>query len=261
MSFVADLRYVIESAADRALDLALPVTCAGCYLSGTTLCRDCRAALELRLGAGTGVPTGLASELPAPLFQLEWCAPFAGITRRALERLSDAGERRMSGPLGEGIANRWAKAGAGGDVLVPVPAAADRVRERGYDQAVLLARVAGRRLRLPVIEALRRAPNVAPMFGLVQAGQGVTVGKDFEVIAAARISGHSVVLVDDVVTTGATLSACATALLRAGARVVSAVTVARDRLAATEPVAREMGMSWGYTEGPGVAAGASVAVS
>jgi ComF family protein len=175
------------------------------------------------------VPIGLPADLPEPLLQLEWCAPFTGVTRRALHQLKYAGERRLAGPLGEAIASRWAVAGAGGDVLVPVPASADRVRERGYDQAVLLASVAGRRLRLPVVQAVARARETAAQFDLDRTARGANVTGAFEVVAPEAIRGRWVVLIDDVVTTGATLAACARALLDAGALAVSAVTVARER--------------------------------
>lgn len=217
MSLMTGLRFAVASVADRAMDLAMPVTCAGCFHERTTLCRDCRAALQARLEKGPGARAGIEAATPAPLLQLEWCGPFSGITRRALDRLGEGGERRLSGPLGEAIAHRWTSAGSGGDVLVPVPAAIHSTRARGYDEAVLLARVAGRRLRMPVVEALGRTAVVAPDRGGV-----------FEVIVPERIVGRSIVLVDDVVATGATLVACASALMRAGARVVSAVTVARD---------------------------------
>jgi predicted amidophosphoribosyltransferase len=228
LSLIGDLRSVLGSAADRALDLTLPPTCAGCYLEGTPLCRDCRDELELRLAANASLPTRLAADRPAPLLQLEWCAPFTGIARRALNRLGDGDERRLSGPLGEALANRWATAGAGGDVLVPVPTTASRVRERGYDQAALLARVAGRRLRLPVIEALRRRSQIGPQWIFESTPPGSDDADGFDVIGPERIRDQWVVLVDDVVSSGATLAACANALLRAGARAVSAVAVARD---------------------------------
>jgi predicted amidophosphoribosyltransferase len=226
MSFMAEVRYAVASAADLALDLAMPGTCVGCYREGTTLCRDCRVALSTRLRGDSNGRTALPTGPPAPLLQLEWCAPFAGITRRALTRLSDAGEHRLSSPLGEAIAKRWATAGVGGDVIVPVPASPSSIHARGYDEAVLLARVAGRRLGLPVIEALERKPTALP-----------ATGRTFDVIGAGRIEGRAVVLVDAVVTTGATLAACATALIRARARVVSAVTVARDQYAEAAQIA------------------------
>jgi len=236
MSFLADLRYAVGSIADRAVDLALPVTCAGCYRSGTTLCRDCRTALKVRLAMGSGNLAGFASVVPG-VHRLEWCGPYDGMTRRALERLSNGGERRMSEPLGTAMANRWAIAGTGGEALVPVPATADRVRENGYDHAVLLARVAGRRLGLPATEALVYVPAAVSTLSAEPGGRGPTLGRAFEVIAAPRIAGRSVVLVDDVVVTGPPLASCAAALLAAGAPVVSAVTVARDHWSAPRQVA------------------------
>jgi ComF family protein len=169
--------------------------------------------------------------LPAPLLQLEWCAPFTGVTRRALHALKYDGERRLAPPLGAAIARRWARAGSGGDVLVPVPASPDRVRDRGYDQAALLANEAGRRLRVAVRPALERTRATTAQFDLDRAARAANLGGAFRAVERQGdgIAGRWVVLVDDVATTGATLAACAFALLDAGAAAVSAVTVARER--------------------------------
>src|SRR5262245_58123434 len=233
MSMVTTLRRsvggAVGAAANRALDLALPALCAGCGLEGPPLCDECRPAVDVRLGAVPGVPIGIPSDVPVPLLQLEWCAPFTGVTRNALHRLKYAGERRLAAPLGEAIARRWSKAGAGGDMLVPVPASPDRVRERGYDQAVLLAHVAARRLGMPCVTALARARATAAQFDLDRRARGSNVAGAFRLVEPVAVRGRWVVLVDDVVTTGATLAACATALLEGGAVAVSAVTVARER--------------------------------
>ncbi|MBI3745427.1 MAG: ComF family protein [Chloroflexi bacterium] len=227
----------VASLASRALDLALPALCAGCDREGPPLCGDCAAALDLRLDAPAGVPIGLPGEIPAPLVQVEWCTSFSGVTRRALHRLKYAGDRRLAAPLGAAVARRWTAAGAGGDVLVPVPASPDRVRERGYDQAALIARAAGAALSLPVREdLLERRRLTAAQFDLDRAARAGNVAGAFRLRSGASMAEGPwpggapwIVLVDDVLTTGSTLAACAATLLERGAMAVSACTVARER--------------------------------
>jgi ComF family protein len=150
--------------------------------------------------------------------------------RSALHALKYAGERRVAVPLGAAVAARWAEAGAGGELLVPVPIHAERRRRRGYDQAVLLAEAAAAGLRLPTVVALARARPTRPQFELGRERRAENVADAFRVQDAARavVVGRWIVLVDDVATTGATLVACAQALLAAGASGVSACAVARE---------------------------------
>ena len=170
--------------------------------------------------------------MPLPLAQLEWCAPFSGPVRAALHQLKYGGERRLADPLGRAMAERWRAASAGGNVVVPVPVHAERARRRGYDQAVLLARAASGRLGLPCVVALERTRATRPQFDLGRKARGANVAGAFAARASPQggsVAGAWVVLVDDVVTTGSTLVACAAALYDAGAVAVSALTVARER--------------------------------
>lgn len=222
-------------AAAAALDLALPAACAGCGREGDALCATCRPALDARLELRGGTPIGLPADLPAPLLQLEWCAPFAGPVRAALHELKYAGERRLATPLGQAVARRWERVGEGADVIVPVPVHAERERQRGYDQAALIAAVAARSLGLPWVRALVRARATVAQFQLGREDRSANVNGAFQVAGARSctgsipIAGRWVLLVDDVVTTGATLAACATALEESGALAVSAIVVARER--------------------------------
>ena len=113
---------------------------------------------------------------------------------------------------------------------MPVPASPDRVRERGYDQAALLAAEAARRLRLPWSRALERTRATTAQFDLDRAGRASNLGGAFRVADGVAVAGRWIVLVDDVVTTGRDArrvrrSRC----IEAGASAVSAVTVARER--------------------------------
>ncbi len=223
---------LLTAAASSLLDVALPAACAGCGAEGFALCPACRRALAARLALPPGVPIGLPSSTPVPLAQLEWCAPFSGAVRAALHGLKYAGERRLAAPLAAAVAERWRIAGAGGEVLVPVPVHAERARRRGYDQAVLLAAEASRRVQLPWLPALERTRNTSPQFDLGRRARRVNVAGAFALrgpAEAAHVTGRWVVVVDDVVTTGSTLVACAEVLYAAGAVAVSAVTVARER--------------------------------
>ena len=214
------------------LDLALPPACPGCGTEGEVLCPSCLRGLRSRANTQPGVPIGLPAAMPLPLAQLEWCAPFSGPVRAALHQLKYGGEKRLAEPLGAALAERWRAAGAGGDLLVPVPVHASRARVRGYDQAVLLARAASAHLGLPWRAALRRARSTTPQFELGRRERLRNVAGAFETAdgaEAAAVPGRWIVLVDDVITTGSTLVACAEALHAAGAAAVSGLTVARER--------------------------------
>ncbi len=213
------------------LDLLLPPRCAGCGLEGVLLCASCAAPLSRRLAEPAGAPLGLPADLPLGLLQLEWCAAYSGSVRAALQALKYRGERRLVEPLADALAERWLRAGAGGDTVTWVPVHRARLAERGFDQAQELAAAMAVRLRLPVIGSLERGQRTLAQHGLGQSARRHNIAGAFSVVESerARVAGRWLVVVDDIVTTGTTLTGCALPLWEAGAAGVSALCVARDR--------------------------------
>ena len=82
--------------------------------------------MDARLQLPAGTPLGLPADIPEPLLQLEWCAPFAGSVRRALHELKYSGERRLADPLGRAIARRWQRVAAGAIGVSAITVARER---------------------------------------------------------------------------------------------------------------------------------------
>lgn len=213
------------------LDLLLPPVCPGCGREGAPICPVCLGPLRRRLLEPAGVPVGLPFELPAGLVQLEWCSAFSGPARAALHALKYDGERRLAPVLGGLLAERWRQAGVRADLVSFVPVHEARRRERGFDQAELLARATAKGLGLSCLPLLWRRASTSAQHALGRGARAANVGGVFEVPprAGSIIAGRWILVIDDVVTTGATLAACATALLDAGAEAVAGLTVARER--------------------------------
>jgi len=119
--------------------------------------------------------------------------------------------------------------------LVPMPLHWRRYWSRGFNQSALLARELGRRLGIPVLAAVRRQRATAPQAGLTNSRRRLNVAGAFVADPEAARGGR-LLLIDDVLTTGATASACARALKRGGAAYVAVLTLARaDRRLAGAP--------------------------
>ena len=113
-------------------------------------------------------------------------------------------------------------------LVLPVPLHKSRLRQRGFNQAVILARVLAKRFTLPLdFMALRRHLLTAPQVGLGREDRLTNVRGAFSIHKPAKVAGRRILLVDDVYTTGSTLSECASILMRADAEAVAALTLAR----------------------------------
>lgn len=213
------------------LDLLMPTRCGGCGQEGPLLCGPCVQPLMRRMDESAGAPLGMPVTMPQGLLQVEWCATYSGPPRAALHAFKYAGEQRLAEPLADALAARWSRTGAGGDLVAWVPVHPSRRRDRGYDQAELLARAMARRLGLPVAGGLERQQRTAAQHALGRRDRVGNIRGAFVVPEHQRplVAGRWVLVVDDILTTGSTLAACARALGAAGVMGVSAITVARDR--------------------------------
>jgi len=152
-----------------------------------------------------------------------------GALQTAIHRFKYSNLRALSGPLGRLAADYLTRYGLPVDTLVPVPLHTSRLRERGYNQATLLAGEIGAVTGLPVAsETLLRVRSTRPQVGLTAPERRKNVEGAFQ-CSASSLKGGSFLLLDDVCTTGATLEACSIALRSAGAERVWGLTLARER--------------------------------
>lgn len=199
------LASALSSALADAFSLVFPTWCAGCDAPDVALCPACRAELA---------PRPLSRTLACGLL-VRSALPFDGVAARAIRALKEDGRTELASPLGRALAVVVPP----GAVVVPIPSSSAGMRRRGYAVAALLARAGGLRPR----RLLRTTRHAEDQRGL---GRDERERNVAGVFAARPAAGLRVVIVDDVVTTGATLAAAAGALRAAGAHVVGAATVA-----------------------------------
>ena len=235
--------------------VAFPTDCLLCgqeleLAGGASICPHCWESLRPWLGPHCeccGLP--LASEQAAELGDA-LCAPcrlgeqdfdrarsfglYTGNLRKAILHLKFYGREYLANRLGELLLRPFeALTECDSALVAPVPLHPSRSRQRGFNQAELLARGLIRKIRRNeaglelAADLLRRIRPTSPQVGLSPSARRENVRGVFAVSEAERVRNRTVLLVDDVMTTGATLSACAAALKRAGAARVMALSLAR----------------------------------
>jgi predicted amidophosphoribosyltransferase len=230
------------------LDLALPQACCGCSSPGRWLCLRCDSAVR---GQGRQV---WPSPQPPGLPDVFAVAGYDPLVRSLVIAHKEHGRLELVAPLGAALAEavRAAMSAAaaaappksspavapsrdrGVPLLVPVPSRRAAVRSRGHDPLLRMARVAARIVTtdgsppVRVVRALTHARRVADQAGLSAAERSANLAGALEVTRRRRagLDGLAVIVVDDVLTTGATMVEAARALRQAGAQVVGAAVVA-----------------------------------
>ena len=135
---------------------------------------------------------------------------------------------RLAAPLSEFLRQCQEQYFSDIDWIVPVPLHPKRVRQRGFDQTLLLATSLSHQACIPLLQCVRRRRNTAPQFGLDHAGRQRNVKGAFELRKRHALEGRKVLIIDDVMTTGATVEEISRVLLHdSELREVQVLTVAR----------------------------------
>ncbi len=212
------------------LDLLMPPACAACGRSGSLLCRRCLGGFEAPsrpadrfLTPDPGLVVGDALSLAVAAFA------YAGPMRRALAALKYSGAARLAPILARAAAPslRHLCSIAGSATMVPIPLHLERRRARGYNPAELLALELGKLASLPMSDALHRARPTTKQHRLNRTARLHNLRGAF-VVRRGVVAPPTVILVDDIVTTTATLEACASVLREAGCESVYGFAVARE---------------------------------
>jgi len=213
------------------LDLMLPPACAACGSAGALLCSAClRGARPASDPAYRFVAPDPAIAIGQDLSLALAAFAFEGPIRRALARLKYEGASRLAGPLAKAATpplNVLLEI-TGAVPFVPVPVHRERLRERGYNQAELIARAMGATVGLPVIDRIERVRPTTKQHRLDRAARLANLRAAFSVRVAPTSMPAAVIVVDDIVTTTATLEACASVLRSAGVCEVYGFAVARE---------------------------------
>jgi ComF family protein len=205
---------------DRLLDLIFPPRCPGCRTRGILFCAGCLERCR-RLRVDPPVVRKTSRGLLTTAVGLyHYDTP----VREAIHMLKYRRRRALAGPLGALIAEALPQHVRNCAAVVPVPLHPSRVRERGFNQSAVLASAIAVALHKPVVQDLRRTRSTAHQVGLGPDAREANVRGAFAWVGGA--APPVVLLLDDVLTTGATMRECARALRAAGVREVHGLALA-----------------------------------
>lgn len=201
-----------------AIDLLFPPRCVGCGQIDTFWCSKCQQEI-------TGMSIEEHIEPRAPLQGIAASAWHIGKIREAVQALKYENTPALAKPLGEKLAHCLRQQDWTIDTIVPVPLHTKRLAERGYNQAQLLAEqvaaITGTRCEANALQRVRETQSQVTISG----AERLKNIQDAFAANSQLVNGQSILVIDDVYTTGSTMSACGEALISAGASLVYGLTV------------------------------------
>ncbi len=216
-SIFSDLELAAEKATDWLTDLVFPPVCGNCGRVDARFCAACRAELARH-------PLEIAHRSMMPLDVLFSTGEHKGVLASAVQAFKYEDAKDLCDILAERLVQALGAQDWKFDTVLPVPLYADRLLERGYNQSALLAKRLAQTLEVKVETAwLRRIRNTGQQARLAGSERLQNVAGAFE--ADPAVKDLSILLVDDVVTTGATLRECAAALRKRNAAAVFGIAV------------------------------------
>jgi competence protein ComFC len=230
------LRYLIYNFFWTALDWLFPPSCGGCKTPGTRWCHDCQSITNqilppictiCGLNHLYGGICNQCKNIPPKVTALRSWAFFNEPIRNAVHQLKYYQNIGLGNEFSKPLADVLAASGWEIDLITPVPLGPARKKERGYNQASLLAKPVALRLNYPFLpHSLFRTRETESQVDLTLKQRKLNIAGAFQ--ANERlVSGNNILVVDDVTTSGSTLDSCADALFQAGAEKVYGLTLAR----------------------------------
>lgn len=223
---------------EGTVDFFFPKQCVGCGKVGSFLCSSCEGKLPWLLSpicpkcgkpGASGVVCPSCWQEKTEIDGIRSPFLFDNVMRKAIYQLKYHNLKAISSRLAQFLADYLIANPLPGEILVPVPLHPKRLKQRGYNQSILLAREVSKLVNLPVIEnCIIRVKEAQPQAKTTNVEQRRKNVSDAFVCLDGRVNGKKIIIIDDVCTSGSTLDSCAGTLKNKGAISVWGLTLARE---------------------------------